>query len=81
VDKPHHTDLTEMWGGIIWRPQFTEHLHECVHRQGVTDFAQIMNAAIATGLRFRGVRMAGGSYIDLGTYEEIMEMDQRFREE
>jgi hypothetical protein len=28
---------------------------------------------------FRGVRMAGGSYIDLGTYEEIMELDQCFR--
>ena len=30
VDKPAQTDLTEMWGCIIWRPRFTEHLHELV---------------------------------------------------
>jgi len=80
VDKPKQTDLTEMWGCIIWRPRFTEHLHECV-KQGVSDFAQIMNCAIETGMRFRGVHMAGGTYIDLGTYDEILEMDRRFREE
>jgi glucose-1-phosphate thymidylyltransferase len=33
VDKPKQTELTEMWGGIIWRPRFTEHLHTCVHEK------------------------------------------------
>lgn len=80
VDKPKQTDLTEMWGSIIWRPRFTEYLHEAVCR-GIGDFAKIMNSAIAEGMRFRGVHMVGGTYIDLGTYDEIMEMDQRFREE
>ena len=27
IDKPKETDLTHMWGCIIWRPRFTEHLH------------------------------------------------------
>ena len=80
VDKPRQTALTEMWGCIIWRPRFTEYLHDSVV-QGTSDFAQIMNNAIVAGLRFSGVRVANGTYIDLGTYEEIMEMDQRFREE
>lgn len=80
VDKPKQTDLTEMWGCIIWRPRFTEHLHECV-QQGISDFAQIMNCAMEMGMRFRGVHMAGGTYIDLGTYDEILEMDRRFRED
>lgn len=80
VDKPQKTDLTEMWGCIIWRPRFTEYLHEAVQR-GVSDFAKIMNSAIAEGLRFRGVHLVGGTYIDLGTYDEIMEMDRHFREE
>ena len=80
VDKPKQTDLTEMWGCIIWRPRFTEHLHECV-QQGISDFAQIMNCAMEMGMRFRGVHMVGGTYIDLGTYDEILEMDRRFREE
>jgi glucose-1-phosphate thymidylyltransferase len=81
VDKPKLTDLDKMWGCIIWRSRFTEYLHECIGEKGMTDFAQIMNCAIQDGYRFRGVHMADGVYIDLGTYDEIMEMDRRFREE
>ena len=81
VDKPNQTDLKEMWGCIIWRAAFTEHLHESVRHQGISDFALIMNNAIADGLRFRGVSILDGTYIDLGTYEEIIELDQKFREE
>ena len=81
VDKPRQTNLTEMWGSIIWRPKFTEYLHNCVLGEGMTDFAEIMNRAIAAGLRFRGVPISGGTYADLGTYEEIMELDRHFREE
>lgn len=81
VDKPRQTDLTEMWGCIIWRPRFTEYLHECVSQQKVSDFARIMNNSIADGLRFRGVHMVNSVYIDLGTYEEIKELDSRYREE
>ncbi|MEZ4618571.1 MAG: sugar phosphate nucleotidyltransferase [Caldilineaceae bacterium] len=32
VDKPQQTELTEMWGCMIWRPRFTEYLHSCVAR-------------------------------------------------
>lgn len=80
IDKPRQTHLTEMWGCIVWRPRFTEYLHERV-QAGVSDFAQIMNDARAAGMQFRGVHMANGNYIDLGTYDEIMEMDRRFRED
>jgi len=80
IDKPQQTTLTKMWGSIIWRPRFTEHLHDYVHRQGIGDFALIMNAAIAKGMTFRGVHMVNQPYIDLGTYDEIMEMDRRYRE-
>ena len=81
VDKPNQTDLKEMWGCIIWRSSFTEYLHESVHKQMISDFAQIMNNAISDGLRFRGVSMHDGTFIDLGTYEEILELDQKFRQE
>lgn len=81
VDKPKKTDLTAMWGCIIWRPRFTEYLHDCVRERGISDFAQIMNNAIEKGFNFRGVHILDGVYIDLGTYEEIMELDRRFREE
>ena len=81
VDKPSQTELTHMWGCIIWKPCFTEYLFDCVHNREIYDFALIMNSAIKSGLRFRGVKMAGGTYADLGTYEEIMELDRRIRRE
>ena len=79
VDKPTNTELRNMWGAIIWRPTFTKYLHDCVCEQGISDFAKIMNDAIAAGMCFRGVNMEGGTYIDLGTYEEIAELDKRYR--
>lgn len=81
VDKPDTTELTEMWGGIIWRSRFTEHIHTCVQEKGISDFAYIMNSAISDGMNFRAVHIKNGTYIDLGTYEEIMELDRRYREE
>ena len=51
------------------------------NQKGISDFAHIMNNAITKGLHFRGFHIDDGVYIDLGTYEEIMEFDRRFREE
>lgn len=81
VDKPRKTDLTEMWGCIVWRASFTEYLHACLEKHAIRDFARIMNSAIDAGLNLRGARMPNSTYVDLGTYEEIAEMDQRLREE
>jgi glucose-1-phosphate thymidylyltransferase len=80
VDKPRQTTLTEMWGCIIWRPRFTDHLHESV-RRGVGDFALIMNDAIKQGMRVRAYPVREGSYADLGTYEEIGELDSVLRQQ
>jgi glucose-1-phosphate thymidylyltransferase len=81
VDKPKETDLTNMWGCIIWRSRFTDYLHQRVTQDGTSDFARIMNDAMGAGMNFRGVLMAQGSYLDLGTYDEILELDHKEREE
>lgn len=80
VDKPAHTNLSQMWGCIIWRPRFSEFLHESIQEKHISDFAMVMNNAILEKFRFRGVHILNGTYIDLGTYDEIMEMDRNFRE-
>ncbi len=80
IDKPAASDLRCMWGCILWRPAFTEHLHEQVASPGPTDFATIMNAAIDAGLRIRAVEFEGGGYIDVGTYEEIASLEEEFRD-
>jgi glucose-1-phosphate thymidylyltransferase len=79
VDKPRQTSLTLMWGCIIWGPRFTEYLHSAVSA-GVADFARIMNDAIAQGMRVRAHPILDGSYADLGTYEEISELDVALRQ-
>lgn len=79
IDKPEKSDLTMMWGCIIWNPIFTEHLHNCVNKQDISDFAEIMNTGIKTGLRFRGICVPDSTYFDLGTYEEIKEIDRPIR--
>lgn len=78
-DKPARTTLTHMWGCIVWRPVFTEFLHKSVRDCGHSDFAHILNGAIATGLRARGYVVDAGMYTDLGTYDEIRELDTRLR--
>jgi dTDP-glucose pyrophosphorylase len=81
VDKPQQTDLEMMWGCIIWRARFTEFLHEALNRREIYDFAQIMNEAIQAGMTFRGISFVEDNYFDLGTYEEIMELEKRYHEE
>lgn len=80
VDKPQRTELELMWGCILWRPRFSEYLHQRVAEDGPHDFAAIMNDAIDAGLALRGCPIPGGSYHDVGTYEEIALLERRFRQ-
>ena len=38
-----------------------------------------MNTAIEAGISFRAVRFDEGTYLDLGTYDEIAELEKHFR--
>jgi glucose-1-phosphate thymidylyltransferase len=81
IDKPRQTSLTHMWGCIMWSPRFTEHLHHCVNTLGIGDFAEILNLALDAGFPMRSVQFNSGSYRDLGTYEEIMEVERTARQQ
>lgn len=70
IDKPTFSDLKYMWGCIMWKPVFTDFIHSSVEN-GVFDFAEIMNAAIVDGIRFLGLHLKKGEFVDLGTYEDI----------
>ena len=79
IDKPERTGLRTMWGFILWRPRFGEFLHEQLTRSVGIDFAGVLNAAIDEGLMVMGAHVEGGVYIDVGTYEEIQRLEQRYR--
>lgn len=72
IDKPCTSDLTYMWGCMIWRPRFTEWLHDCI-LSGYSDFAEIMNMALSY-MRFQGVCFDQGAYMDVGTWDAIAEL-------
>jgi len=76
VDKPKFTDLTWMWGGIIWNPQFTELINYCITRRKTSDFATIINMAIKESMRVRGVKFQTGRFLDLGNIDDINDLSQ-----
>jgi glucose-1-phosphate thymidylyltransferase len=80
IDKPLHTTLESMWGCMVWQPVFSEFLHNCIRQEKTSDFAYVLNFAIQARLQLRGSMIEGGTYNDLGTYEEIRDLDLKSRE-
>jgi glucose-1-phosphate thymidylyltransferase len=76
IDKPKEIDHKHTWGCIIWKPKFTEFLNDSLAR-GETDFAEVMNLAIQAGFPFRGIYLEDGNYSDIGTYDEILELERK----
>jgi glucose-1-phosphate thymidylyltransferase len=78
-DKPLQTDLRLAWGCLAWHSGFTEHLHQCVKERGEGDFAAVMNTAIQQGMGVRAVVLPDGNYRDMGTYDALANLDQKYR--
>jgi glucose-1-phosphate thymidylyltransferase len=75
VDKPESTTLEWMWGAMIWKPIFTDFFHECIHKRNITDYAEIYNKAIESGVRFKGLGFKNGKYLDMGTYNDVLRLN------
>ena len=79
VDKPRVTELEWMWGIACWGPRFTELLHRYVQNrvslvpelERELVLGDIFDAAIAGGLRVKGLPIQDGDYVDVGTYEDL----------
>jgi len=66
IDKPQSTALEWMWGCIIWKPIFSEFLHNQIQIHKIFDFASILNKAIDQGFRFSPYKIHDGQFIDIG---------------
>jgi glucose-1-phosphate thymidylyltransferase len=86
VDKPRHTNLKLMWGCAVWEPAFTELIHEIrnteaqEHRGRELVLGDAIDAALARGMPVAGYQFANGFYVDIGTYDEIIEAQARIAE-
>lgn len=78
-DKPRRTTLQLMWGCAIWEPVFSELIHamRCRADPGAQAselvLGRVIDEALAQGLHVAGYHFADGFYVDIGTYDELLE--------
>lgn len=91
IEKPQETDLRFMWAAAVWTPTFTQFLHEYVIEQKLTistytdaragkelPIGDVIQAAIATGLRVEAEVFETGVYLDIGTPEDLVLAIQQY---
>ena len=74
IEKPSQSDLTYMWAIAVWRPSFTQFLHEyvCGHVVGTElPIGDVIQAAIQAGLQVEAEPFATGSCRDVGTPADL----------
>ena len=84
VLRPSGSSLRYTWGIAVWRPNFTEFLHDYV-RDKKTTVAQdselsaghAIQAAVHAGLRVEGLVLNEKPYLDIGTPEDLYEAVKR----
>jgi glucose-1-phosphate thymidylyltransferase len=82
VEKPQTTQLRYMWGVAVWTPSFTQFLHDYLiefnaelapelptHEVPIGD---VIHAAIQKGLKVEAEAFPEGTYLDIGTPEDLV---------
>lgn len=77
--RPPASDLTYNWLLAVWTPRFTRFLHRQVaaSRGGAgseLQLGEIFRRALSAGLTVRGVPFPRGSYLDVGTPEDLQKV-------
>jgi glucose-1-phosphate thymidylyltransferase len=74
IEKPQQTDLQYMWAIAVWTPRFTQFLHDYlqIHTPELElPIGNVIQASIAAGLRVEAELFPEGSYLDVGTPEDL----------
>jgi glucose-1-phosphate thymidylyltransferase len=77
VDKPKKTNLRLLWGNACWSKSFTELLAEHIKKAAGTRgkkeiiLGDVFDYALRKKMTVKGLIFKNGSYIDIGTYEEL----------
>ena len=79
VIKPSRTDLHYTWGIAVWKPSFTQFMHEFLSRSVQTAkehpelfVGNVIHASIIEGLRVQGTEVSHDPYLDIGTPEDLL---------
>ncbi|AFY34200.1 phage head-tail adaptor [Calothrix sp. PCC 7507] len=86
IEKPQQSDLRYMWSIAVWTPAFTRFLHELLLSLETNNLSQqpelpigdVIQVAINQGLRVEAEVFADGSYLDIGTPDDLSRAVQQF---
>ncbi|MFM7426731.1 MAG: NDP-sugar synthase [Elainella sp.] len=74
IEKPAQSELNYMWAIAVWRPSFSQFLQNYVqHHTPTTELpiGNVIQAGLAAGLRVEAEIFAEGSYLDVGTPDDL----------
>ncbi|MBD2776349.1 nucleotidyltransferase family protein [Iningainema tapete] len=86
IEKPLQSNLRYMWGIAVWTPAFTQFLHEYLFTiRANSDLSQlpelpigdIIQAAIYKGMHVEAEAFPNGTYIDIGTPDDLVRAVQQ----
>ena len=89
IEKPLQSDLRFMWGIAVWNPGFTEFLHEYLievkQDENLPELPEIpignvIQAAIDKGFKVEAETFDDGSYLDIGTPDDLIKAVRDFGE-
>jgi glucose-1-phosphate thymidylyltransferase len=81
IEKPAQSDLKYMWAIALWTPAFTEFLHQYVASftpDRELPIGDVIQAGISAGLHIQAEVFAEGSYLDVGTPDDLAKAIQQF---
>jgi len=78
IEKPQQSNLSYMWAIAVWKPRFTQFLHDLLHEYAnhpVTTtelpIGDVIQAGIDAGLRVEAEPFATGRFLDVGTPDDL----------
>lgn len=81
IEKPPQTHLQYMWAIAVWTPRFSQFLHQFLqtHTAGTElPIGNVIQAGIEAGLRVEAETFSEGSYLDVGTPEDLARAIHQF---
>ncbi len=87
IEKPPQSDLHFMWAIAVWKPVFTEFIHEfLIPWKSDSNLSQlpeipignVIQSAINKGLQVEAEAFANGSYLDIGTPNDLIKAVRDF---
>jgi glucose-1-phosphate thymidylyltransferase len=85
IAKPDETHLSHSWCIALWTPVFTQFVHdyvaarkEAAATEPEASVGDIIQSAIAAGLRVEAIPVSDKSYLDIGSAEGLMRAIERY---